>query len=76
MFTESRKINLIQELMNVNTAAVLSELETVLAKSKKADPAKPLSAHDFVGRWSKKDAALIEKVIENGCEQIHEDEWK
>lgn len=76
MFTETRKTNLIQEVMNVNTAAILSELESVLAKSKKSKPVKPLSAHDFVGCWNKKDANLIEKAIENGCEQIHEDEWK
>ena len=29
-----------------------------------------------VGIWSKKDAALMEKAIEEGCEQIHEDDWK
>ncbi|MEP7142325.1 MAG: hypothetical protein ABI707_05630 [Ferruginibacter sp.] len=52
------------------------ELETVLKKSKKKKEKKPVSAHDFLGIWSKKDAALIEKAIQDSCEQIHEDDWK
>ena len=35
---------------------------------------KIVSAHDFAGLWSKKDAALIEKAIIEACEQIHEDD--
>jgi hypothetical protein len=35
-----------------------------------------LTAHDFVGLWSKEDAEVIEKAIEEGCEQIHPRDWK
>jgi 3-dehydroquinate dehydratase len=76
MFTESRKIQLLEEVLKVNNEATLVELETLLNKGKKAKEKKAVSAHDFSGLWSKKDAALIEKAIAEACEQIHEDDWK
>lgn len=76
MFTEARKINLIEAVLKVSNEATLVELETVLKKSKPFKNKQPFSAHDFLGIWKKKDAALIEKAIEEGCEQIHEDDWK
>ena len=75
MFTEARKIQLLEEVLKVNNEATLVELESVLNKSKKAKK-KNVSAHDFSGLWSKKDASIIEKAIVGGCEQIHEDDWK
>jgi hypothetical protein len=76
MFTEARKIQLLEDVLKVNSEAVLVELETVLGKSKKGKVKKTVSAHTFSGLWSKKDADLIEKAISEGCEQIHEDDWK
>jgi hypothetical protein len=77
MYTEARKINLLEAVLKVNNEAVLVELETVLKKSKSRKEKQPsFSAHDFLGVWSKKDAALIEKAIKESCEQIHEDDWK
>lgn len=37
---------------------------------------KEKSAHNFAGIWSKEDADLVEKAIQQGCEQIDEDGWK
>lgn len=77
MYTDSKKIHLIEEMLKVGDQAVLKEIESVLKKSKKRPGIKKtLSAHDFAGAWSKKDAALIEKAIEQTCEQIHPDDWK
>lgn len=76
MFTEARKIQLLEEVLKVSNEATLLELETVLNKSKKKKEKKTLSAHKFSGMWSNKDAALIENAINEGCEQIHEDDWK
>jgi hypothetical protein len=75
MSTESRKIHLIEEVLKVTDDATLYELETVL-KNSTVEIKKKSSAHDFVGLWSKKDAVLIEKAIHEGCEQIHENDWK
>ena len=76
MYAEARKINLIEAVLKVNNEAVLVELETVIKKIPTVKKNAKISAHDFVGVWSKKDASLIEKAIEESCEQIHEDDWK
>ncbi len=76
MFTESRKIQLIEEVLKTTNEATLFELEAVLKKSSRNDGGKAKSAYDFSGILTKKDAGLIEKAIEDGCEQIHPDDWK
>lgn len=76
MYAEARKINLIEAVLKVNNEAVLVELETVIKKTPTVKKSTKKSAHDFVGLWSKKDALLIEKAIEESCEQINEDDWK
>ena len=75
MYSEARKMHLIEEVIKTKNEAVLIELESVLRKSKTKDQTRP-SAHNLVGLWSKDDADLIEKAIEEGCEQINPDDWK
>ena len=74
MYSEARKMHLIEEVIKVKNEAVLIELESVLKKAASAKDHPRLSAHDFVGLWSKEDAESIEKAIEDGCEQIHPDD--
>jgi hypothetical protein len=76
MYAEARKINLIEAVLKVSNEAVLVALETVIKKMPIEKEKKKVSAHDFLGVWSKKDAALIEKAIQESCEQIHQDDWK
>ena len=76
MYSEARKMHLIEEVIKVKSEAVLIELEGVLKEADQAKQQIPSSAHDFVGLWSKEDAETIEKAIEDGCEQIHPDDWK
>ena len=76
MFTETQKLHLIEEVLKTDNEALLTELETVLNRSGKGRKTNPFSAHELTGKWSKKDAGLIEKAIEEGCEQINNDDWK
>jgi hypothetical protein len=76
MYKETMKLHLIEEVLRTDNEATLTELETILNRSAEIRKVKPASAHDFVGRWSRKDATLIEKAIKEGCEQINEDDWK
>lgn len=76
MHTEARKISLIEAVLKISNEATLAELENIVKKSRQEKEKKPLSANDFLGSWSKEDAKLIEKAIEESCEQIHEDDWK
>ena len=74
MFTEARKIQLMEEVLKTTDETTLVSLEKLLKKPVKK--ARRKSAHDFSGIWTQKDATLIEKAIEEGCEQIHPDDWK
>lgn len=76
MYTEVRKIGLLEKVLKVSDEATLIELEKVLGKSRMKKKKQSFSAHDFLGVISKKDAALISKAIEESCEQIHPDDWK
>jgi hypothetical protein len=76
MYSEARKMHLIEEVIKTKNEAILIELESVLKKASKIKDKPRPSAHDLVGLWSKDDADLIEKAIEEGCEQINPDDWK
>jgi ethanolamine utilization microcompartment shell protein EutL len=78
MFNDRRKIQLIENLLKVDSDTTLREVEIVLNKSKKkiSVKKKKKSAYDFLGIWTKEEAAEIEKIIEEGCEQIDHDGWK
>ena len=75
MYSVSKKIQLIEEVLRLDNNSVLKELESVLKKSRNTTLVdKKSSAHDLLGQWTEKDSELIEKAIESGCEQIHPDE--
>jgi hypothetical protein len=75
MFRESQKIHLIEEVLKVDNASTLNELETFFKKSKKVKSQKK-SIYDFVGVLSDKDADKMKKAIKETCEIINEDDWK
>jgi hypothetical protein len=74
MYTETQKLHVIEGVLKTDDPATLMELEAIL--NRPAKHSKTLSAQDFAGKWSAEDAALIEKAIEDGCEQMSEDDWK
>lgn len=76
MYSEVRKLHLIEEVLKVKNEATLFELEAVLKKYDQEKKPSLSTPHDFLGAWSKEDAALIDKAIEEGCEQILPDDWK
>jgi predicted aldo/keto reductase-like oxidoreductase len=61
---------LIENLEALNIVKVIQKAKN--SKNRKAG----LSAHDFTGIISKKDAQLIKNAIEEACEQIDPDDWK
>lgn len=72
-FQEHKSLPYFEEIAN----RINSFQETVIfSYASPPSKQKEKSAHDFVGVWSKEDADLIEKAIQEGCEQIDEDGWK
>ncbi|WP_153797588.1 hypothetical protein [Foetidibacter luteolus] len=74
MYGEAKKLYLIEAILKVEDERILNELEWIIKKDQL--PAKKLSAMQFVGSISGEDVNLIEKAIEEGCEQIDSDGWK
>ena len=76
MLAEARKLHLIGELLKTTSNEVLTEVEAVLKRDKADGETTTVSAHEFSGLISAEDTALIEAAIDEGCEQIHPDDWK
>jgi hypothetical protein len=75
MYAETRKLYLIEELLKVNSDALLNEIEMILVKSHSEKPHKR-SFTDFVGMISSEEADELKRIIDDGCEQVNEDDWK
>jgi hypothetical protein len=75
MYSEARKIHLIEKVLKVKSEAVLIELETVL-NSYKNKTEKKRSIYDFVGIISQNEASEMKQAIAETCESIDENDWK
>lgn len=73
MYGDARKIHLIEQILKTENDSVLNEVESILSKS---TPMSRRSFKDFAGMMTEKEANELEKIIEEGCEQIHPDDWK
>jgi hypoxanthine-guanine phosphoribosyltransferase len=75
MYSESRKILLIEDVLKVENDSILSKLENILKNSRVAK-VKKKSIYDFVGIISNKEAQEMKKIIKETSETIHPDDWK
>ena len=75
MYSESRKIQLIEDVLKVDNDSILSKLKNVL-KNSRATKDKKKTIYDFVGIISNKEAQEIKKAIKETSETIHIDDWK
>ncbi len=78
MYTEARKLHLLEEVIKVVDEATLIKLEIVLEKAKKnvSKPKKKPSIYDFADIFSKEEVNEMRKVIHETCEQVHPDDLK
>ena len=78
MYIESRKINIIEAVLKLNSEETLIKLEEVLKtvsnniKTKKNKH----SIFNFVGTLSDKEAMEMKKAINETCETIDPNDWK
>jgi hypothetical protein len=75
MFTEARKLHLIEDVLKLQSEEALVAIERILKSVPTEKPKRP-SARELAGIISKEDIALMEKAIEEGCEQVNPDDWK
>lgn len=75
MYGEAKKLYLIEEILKIESDAVLAEVETIITKSK-VYAVKRRSFKDFAGMMSDEEASEMEEIIEEGCEIINPHDWK
>lgn len=75
MFSESRKMHLLEEVIKLKDESVLMQLEALVSKSSQHNEPRH-SAKELVGMFSAEDAALMDKAINEGCEQIDPADWQ
>ena len=78
MYADDKKIQVIEQVLQLNNTAPLIELEAVLNKWKKVAKIKTKKVNilDFVGTITPKEATQIKEAINATPEQISTDEWK
>ena len=78
MYADAKKIQVIEQVLQLNNTASLIELEAVLNKWKKVAKIKTKKVNilDFVGTITPKEATQIKEAINATPEQISTDEWK
>lgn len=75
MYSEARKLRLMEEMLKVKSEKVLRELESIL-KIKERRKKKNPSIYDFVGIFSEEEASEMKEAIAKTCETIDENDWK
>ena len=75
MDAEAKKLHLIEELLKIESDTVLAEVEKVLSKSKTYLPHSKSFQH-FKSVLTLEEVNEMERNIDDGCEQINEDDWK
>jgi ribosomal protein S20 len=77
MYSEAKKLHIIEEVLKINNDAALSALENFVKKYRKDEDIKKDSViREFSGIWSKDEAEEMERIIAESCETIHPDNWK
>lgn len=77
MYSEARKLHLIEEVLKITNESTLNELEVFLKISPKTEDSDQRSSFsNFSGIWSKEEADEIEQAIAEGCEQVDPNNWK
>ena len=75
MYGETKKLQLIEEILKIENDAVLEEVGSVITKSK-LPVLKDKCFSEFAGIWTVAEADEMKRVIEDSCEQINPDDWK
>ena len=75
MSGEARKLQLIEALLKVEDETTLMAVENLLNRSEQKSVA-ARTLDELSGIWTEEEADEMKRIIEEGCEQIHPDDWK
>lgn len=75
MYSESKKLRLIENIKSIKSDRALEKLETFINNIHKQEKQSTISARDLAGIWTDEDVKLIAGAIEEGCERIDPNDW-
>jgi len=75
MYSDTKKISIIEAVLKIEDEDILNEVQAVLAKSGNKTIIEK-SFVDFTNSFTEEEAEEFEKIIEEGCEKINENDWK
>jgi hypothetical protein len=76
MYSEVKKLHLIEKLLKVTDDSILKKIEGMLLDAPSKDQPEKKSISDFIGSIPKEDLDQMERDINEHCRQISQDDWK
>ncbi len=78
MYTEARKLYIIEAVLKTNNDAILKALETIVEGDLTTSLSKKPKANfsDLVGVLTHEEAEAMKRTIEENFEKINPDDWK
>jgi hypothetical protein len=76
MYSEAKKLHLIEKILKVKSESIWIALENVLKKNALKTDTEKTNIYDFVGILSDKEAEAMKNAIAEACETIDENDWK
>ena len=76
MYLETKKINVIAEVLKVEDESTLNKIESVLKEKKTKKKLPQRNLKKFSGILSDEDAEMMTKVIKETSGTVHPDDWK
>lgn len=74
MSLESRKLQIIGDFLKVSDTSIIEKAEKLLRTGSKQKAIKK-NIQGFAGLWSESEANEMREIIDEGCEQINDEDW-
>jgi len=76
MYSEARKLHIIEAVLKTENEAVLTALETIVDQDNAISKGTKTRFSDLLGVLSHEEAESMKKTIEDNFEKINPDDWK
>jgi hypothetical protein len=76
MFTESRKLHIIEAVLKTTNEAILGAIEKIVAQDNATGKRTKARFSDLLGVLTPEEAESMKRTIEDNFEKINPDNWK
>lgn len=76
MYTDSRKLHIIEAVLKTDNESILNEIETIVDRNNAVHAKTKARFSDLLGSLTIEEAESMKKTIEENFEKINPDDWK